>query len=111
MLNQTIRQRSDNARNRPRDTLANMLAQPRHTVGRDSAAMFPAFGVEKKHQPKANTSSDCKTFIHRFHREKLLGNFQNEPAKSRQTILKRRGLIYRNCTRSSDDFRHGIIKM
>jgi hypothetical protein len=69
MLNQTIRQLLDNACNRPRDTLADVLAQPAQTVGRDSAAMFPAFWVEKKHQSKANTSNtraDCKTFRHRF---------------------------------------------
>jgi hypothetical protein len=76
MLNQTIRQLLDNACNRPRDTLADVLAQPAQTVGRDSAAMFPAFWVEKKHQSKANTSNtraDCKTFSHRFLRETCWG--------------------------------------
>lgn len=69
MLNQTIRQGLGDTRNRPRNALADVLTQPDHSVGRDSAAMFPAFWVEKKHYSKANSRADSKAFPHRFLRK------------------------------------------
>ena len=72
-LYKTIPQHLNNARNRPCNALADVLAQPGHRVGGDSAAMLSAFWIEKKHQSKADTRADSKTFLHNLLREKLLG--------------------------------------
>jgi hypothetical protein len=71
-LKQPVHRHLKNARDRPRDTLANVLAQPGKCVPRDTAAMFPARGVKKKHQCHANTRANSKTFLHRFLRKKII---------------------------------------
>ncbi len=56
----------ENAFDRPGNALADVLSQPPESVGRNSAAMSPAFRVEKEHQAKPDTRADSKTFLHHF---------------------------------------------